>query len=51
MLKNLTKPSRSLQNGSLSFPRVFTTIAESGLKLNEKKCEIRKPEICYLGKK
>jgi len=29
--------------------RVFETIAKSGLKLNEKKCEIRKPKICYFG--
>ena len=29
--------------------RVFETIAKSGLKLNEKKCEICKPKICYFG--
>ena len=29
--------------------RVFETIAKSGLKLNEKKCEIRKPKIYYFG--
>ena len=29
--------------------QVFETIARSGLKLNEKKCEICKPKICYFG--
>ena len=29
--------------------QVFATIEKSGLKLNEKKCEIRKPKICYFG--
>ena len=28
---------------------MFATIEKSGLKLNEKKCEIRKPKICYFG--
>lgn len=45
--KKLTKPSHSLQNGSLSFPRVFTTIAESGLKLNEKKCTLKSVSLKY----
>ena len=29
--------------------KVFVNIAKSGLKLNEKKCKIRKPKICYFG--
>ena len=29
--------------------QVFATIEKSGMKLNEKKCEIRKPKICYFG--
>jgi len=29
--------------------RVFETIVKSRLKLNEKKCEIHKPKICYFG--
>ena len=28
---------------------MFATIEKSGLKLNEKKYEIRKPKICYFG--
>ena len=28
---------------------VFETIAKSGLKLNKRKCEIRKSKLCYLG--
>ena len=33
----------------LSLQRVFKTIAESRLKLNEKKREIHKHKICYFG--
>ena len=29
--------------------QAFETIARPGLKLNEKKCEICKPKICYFG--
>ena len=32
-----------------SLQRVLKTIAESGLRLNEKKGEIRKPKICFFG--
>ena len=28
---------------------MFEMIPRSGLKLNEKKCEICKPKICYFG--
>lgn len=29
--------------------QVFATNEKSGLKLNQRKCEIRKPKICYFG--
>ena len=40
---------KTIAEHDLSLQRVFKTIAQSGLRLNEKKCEIRKPEICYFG--
>ena len=40
---------KTIAEHDASLQRVFKTIAESGLKLNEKKCEIRKPKICYFG--
>ena len=33
----------------VSLQIVCRTIAESGLKLDKKKCEIREPKICYFG--
>lgn len=33
----------------VSLQRVFKIIVESKLKLNEKKCEIRQPKLCYFG--
>ena len=40
---------RSVTEHDARLQQVFETIEKSGLKLNEKKCEIRKPKICYLG--
>ena len=38
---------RSVAEHDARLQQVFATIDKSGLKLNEKKCEIRKPKICY----
>ena len=40
---------RTVEEHDARLQKVFVTIAKSGLKLNEKKCEIRKPKICYFG--
>ena len=40
---------RSVAEHDARLQQVFATIEKSGLKLNEKKCEIRKPKICYFG--
>ena len=40
---------RSIAEHDKRLQEVFETIAKSGLKLNEKKCEICKPKICYFG--
>ena len=40
---------RSVAQHDKRLQEVFETIAKSDLKLNEKKCEIRKPKICYFG--
>ena len=40
---------RSVAEHDKRLQEVFEIIAKSGLKLNEKKCEIRKPKICYFG--
>ena len=40
---------RSVAEHDARLQQVFETIEKSGLKLNEKKCEIRKPKICYFG--
>ena len=40
---------RSVSEHDKRLQEVFEIIAKSGLKLNEKKCEIRKPKICYFG--
>jgi len=40
---------KTVAEHDLSLQRVFKTIAESGLKLNEKKREINKPKIRYFG--
>lgn len=41
---------RSVAEHDARLQQVFATIEKSGLKLNEKKCEIRKPKTCYFGK-
>ena len=40
---------RSVAEHDARLQQVFQTIEKSALKLNEKKCEIRKPKICYFG--
>ena len=40
---------RSVEEHDKRLQEVFEIIAKSGLKLNEKKCEIRKSKICYFG--
>ena len=40
---------RSVAEHDKRLQEVFKIIAKSGLKLNEKKCEICKPKICYFG--
>ena len=40
---------RSVAEHHARLQQVFETIEKSGLKVNEKKCEIRKPTICYFG--
>ena len=40
---------RTISKHDAILHRVFETIARSRLKLNEKKCEIHKPKICYFG--
>ena len=39
----------TVQEHDTRLQQVFQMIARSGLKLNEKKCEICKPKICYFG--
>ena len=40
---------RNVEEHDARLQKVFVSIAKSELKLNEKKCEIRKPKICYFG--
>ena len=40
---------RSVAEYDARLQQVFPTIGKSGLKFNDKKCEIRKPKICYFG--
>lgn len=40
---------RSVAEHDVRLQQVFQTIEKSGLKLNEKKCEIGKPKIFYFG--
>ena len=40
---------RSVAEHDARLQQVFATIEKSGLKLNEKKCEIQKPKICCFG--
>jgi len=40
---------RSVAEHDKRLQEVFNIIAKSGLKLNERKCEIRKPKICYFA--
>ncbi|XP_074629572.1 uncharacterized protein LOC141887195 [Acropora palmata] len=40
---------RSVAEHDARLQEVFATIEKCGLKLNEKKREIRKPKICYFG--
>ena len=55
LLKTAWKPSKMTllpmrkTVPDVSLQIVFRTIAESALKLNKKKCEIREPKICYFG--
>ena len=46
---NIIVFGRSVAEHDARLQQVFATIEKSGLKLNEKKCEIRKPKICYFG--
>ena len=40
---------RTVEEHDARLQEVFKTVAKSGLELNEKKCEICKPKICYFG--
>ena len=46
---DVTDSGRTVEERDARLRKVLATIPKTALKLNEKKCEIRKPKICYFG--